>query len=278
MNAIHINWTKPFLNRTNGIYEIEDFEILTTILSALKWREKNGSIKMITDSVGAEYYEKLGLTAIWDGVENILDDINVNAEVFWAAGKIFALASQTAPIAMIDTDFIVWEKIDLDKIKDTAVIHFEELYSEVYPPKSFFNMEDYSFDNEFDWTLKPCNTAFCVIKNDEFLKYYTEKSIEFMQHTDEKNDTLAYMVFAEQRLFPMCAKKMDTDVIALSNLSQLFENGENCFTHTWGMKQQMRDNPNLRRDFCLRCINRIVQEYPYMYKIMKNINNLKQYF
>mgnify|MGYP000721346980 FL=1 len=40
MDAIHINWTKPFRNRFNVPYEVEDFEILTTILSALKWREK----------------------------------------------------------------------------------------------------------------------------------------------------------------------------------------------------------------------------------------------
>ena len=45
MDAIHINWTKPFRNRFNSPYEVEDFEILTTILSALKWREKNGIIK-----------------------------------------------------------------------------------------------------------------------------------------------------------------------------------------------------------------------------------------
>ena len=64
MDAIHINWTKPFRNRFNAPYEVEDFEILTTILSALKWREKNGNIKMVTDSVGAQYYKKTGLDVI----------------------------------------------------------------------------------------------------------------------------------------------------------------------------------------------------------------------
>ena len=50
MDAIHINWTKPFRNRFNAPYEVEDFEILTTILSALKWREKNGNIKSLSQS------------------------------------------------------------------------------------------------------------------------------------------------------------------------------------------------------------------------------------
>ena len=56
IEAFHSNWTAPFfeLNSHNEYY-IEDFEILTTIISALKWREKNGAIRMITDEVGAEY-------------------------------------------------------------------------------------------------------------------------------------------------------------------------------------------------------------------------------
>ena len=131
MDAIHINWTKPFRNRFNAPYEVEDFEILTTILSALKWREKNGNIKMVTDSVGAQYYKKTGLDVIWNSVENILDNVDVNSNVFWAAGKIFALKEQNAPVAMIDTDFIVWEKIDEEKLADVSVIHFENLYPAV---------------------------------------------------------------------------------------------------------------------------------------------------
>ena len=234
MDAIHINWTKPFRNRFNVPYEVEDFEILTTILSALKWREKNGNIKMVTDSIGAQYYKKTGLDVIWNSVENILDNVDVNSNVFWAAGKIFALKEQNAPVAMIDTDF--------------------------------------------DWNIKACNTAFCVIKNEQLLRYYTDKSIEFMRHTNEQNDRLAYMVFAEQRMLPMCAKKLNMSIMSFSDLNRLFKNGDNMFTHTWGMKQQMRDNAFLRADFCRRCIKRIIKDFPEMKNIIMNIENLKQYF
>ncbi len=278
MDAIHINWTKPFRNRFNAPYEVEDFEILTTILSALKWREKNGNIKMVTDSVGAQYYKKTGLDVIWNSVENILDNVDVNSNVFWAAGKIFALKEQNAPVAMIDTDFIVWERIDEEKLADVSVIHFENLYPDVYPPKDFFHMDNYEFDNDFDWNIKACNTAFCVIKNEKLLRYYTDKSIEFMRHTSEQNDRLAYMVFAEQRMLPMCANMLNMSIMAFSVLNRLFKNGDNMFTHTWGMKQQMRDNAFLRADFCRRCIKRIIKDYPEMKNIIMNIENLKQYF
>ena len=59
MKAFHSNWTAPYLINSS-LYEMKDYEILTTILSALKWREKNGSIKMITDRVGESYYKKIG--------------------------------------------------------------------------------------------------------------------------------------------------------------------------------------------------------------------------
>ena len=88
MDAIHINWTKPFRNRFNAPYEVEDFEILTTILSALKWREKNGNIKMVTDSVGAQYYKKTGLDVIWNSVENIIDNALIPMKAVLGTSKI----------------------------------------------------------------------------------------------------------------------------------------------------------------------------------------------
>lgn len=266
------------MNKTQGAYMTEDFELLTTILSALMWRAKNGKITMLTDSVGAEYYMRIGLDCIWDDLKIVLDDVDVNPDVFWAAGKLYALSKVNAPVAMIDTDFIVWETLDFDALSDITVIHFEDLYPDVYPPKEYFNMKNYEFDERLDWSLKACNTAFCVIKNDEFLKLYTDTAIEFMLSAQEENDRLKYMVFAEQRLLPMCAKMSGTEVEAFSNLDALFSEQEKRFTHTWGMKQQMRDNHALRYDFCKRCINRIIHEHPHMYAVMREIESLKQYF
>lgn len=266
------------MNKTRGEYQTEDFELLTTILSALMWRAKNGKITMVTDTVGAEYYRRIGLGDIWDSMEVLLDDIDVNPDVFWAAGKLYALKEQSAPVAMIDTDFIVWETLDFDALGEVTVIHFEDLYPDVYPPKEYFTMTEYEFDERFDWSLRACNTAFCVIKDNELLKLYTDTAVEFMRSAREENDRLAYMVFAEQRLLPMCAKLSGAAVSAFSSLDELFSERERRFTHTWGMKQQMRDNPALRYDFCKRCINRIIHENPHMYEVMRKIDSLKQYF
>ena len=277
MNAIHINWSKPFTIRNKAFF-VEDFELLTTILSAMKWREKNGKIKLVADEAAIMLYKEMGLLCLWDnGVEALHVDEDIDSVMFWAAGKLFALKEQTAPVAVLDTDFIVWDSILFDKLPECSVIHFEDLYPDVYPDFEYFKMKNgYSF-NGFDRTVKPCNTAFAVFKDGELLKYYTETAVNFMKNSENTGDTLKYMVFAEQRLLPVCAKKVGAEILAFSDLPRLFKDGSQCFTHTWGMKQQMRDNEALRYEFCMRCINRIKNEYPEIYEILRDIDMFKRY-
>lgn len=279
MEAVHVNWTKPqYISK--GEYAAEDFEILTTILSALKWREKNGSIKMITDSRGAEYYKSRGMCSIWNDIETILDEVPdcIDPCMFWAGGKLFALSKSTAPLAVLDTDFIVWDKIAFNNLGDIAVIHDEDIYPDVYPDREHFKMKNgYKFDPALDWSVRPVNAAFYVISNNELLKCYTSEALRFMENAGQ-GDNLTYMVFAEQRLLSMCAKKLGIDIYVISNLERLFKDGERYFTHTWGMKQQMRDMPKLRTDFCLRCINRIMREFPEYAEMLSGIDELSKYF
>ena len=279
MNAVHINWTKPYFVRNSGSYTIEDFEILTTILSALKWREKNGSIKMITDSVGADFYRRNGMECLWDGgIEISIDNIKEDAYMFWAAGKLHALKNEKAPVAVIDTDFIVWGEILFDKLPELTVIHDEELYPDVYPDVNAFRMKGaYRFDPSWNWSVKALNTAFYVIKSPELLKYYTDEAIYFMENAEQQEDPLRYMVFAEQRLLAMCAEKQGYEVRTFSTLEKLFRNGEGWFTHIWGMKQQMRDNDELRDAFCRRCVGRILRDYPEYRAMLENIEVIKKY-
>ena len=279
MQAIHSNWTKPRKNAC-GEFFIDDFDILTTIISALKWREKNGIIKMATDSIGYEFYKSRNLLTIWDEVTTELDDIpdTINPQQFWAAGKLYALNNADIPVAMIDTDFIVWDRLAFDNLNDITVIHREELYSDVYPDIYHFDMKrGYVFNPDFDWRLKPASTAFYVMKNAGLRDIYIREAIDFMQNSNE-GDSLTYMVFAEQRLLPMCANASGITINEFSNLEQLFRDGERYFTHTWGMKQQMRDNPNLRYDFCMRCARRIKDDFREYMPILSKIPEIKDYF
>lgn len=285
INGFHSNWTKPFCSSNKNVqYTIDDFEILTTILSALKWREHNGSIKMITDEIGASYYNKLGMEGIWDlGIDVSLDTCiqeEVNSDIFWAAGKIFALGLQETPCAMIDTDFIVWKPLkELLIDKEICTIHKEDIIPEVYPPLEYFNMkEEYTFNPKWDWGVLPCNTAFTYISSQEFKDYYTASSIDFMKNFKKGNDRITNMVFAEQRLISMCANFMDLEVNELVKFKELSHGSQSYFTHTWGYKNVMRQDYNKRKEFCIKCMRRIKNDFPEYEYIIANMESLKEYY
>ena len=276
MNAFHTNWTKPFFLRNQGSpYFIEDFDLLTTILSALEWRKHNGGIQMVTDAVGAEYYRKLGLEHIWDlGITASLDALDNEAIFplsFWAAGKIFALAQQSAPCVMIDTDFIVWKSLAADINGVTlAAAHREGISSEIYPEKAFFNMDkNYQFPAEWDWTVLPCNTALLYIADEQFKEYYTTESIRFMRNLRETKNITAEMVFAEQRLLAMCAVARGIQIKTMLDIDNL--ETQDAFTHVWGLKRELQTNPEKRREFCLNCKERIISDFPEEAAILEKI-------
>lgn len=283
INAFHSNWTTPFFKlNPDKEYYIEDFEILTTIISALMWRAKNGSIKMITDEIGASYYRKLGIDKIWDlGIDTSLEKIDnsIDSNLFWAAGKIHALKNYEAPCVMLDTDFIVWDTIeDLLLKSDISVIHKEEINPWVYPNKEYFSMKNgYLFDEKWNWTVLPSNTAFAYIADNKFKEYYTTESIKFMKNLINSDDRIVNMVFAEQRLISMCAERKNIKINELMTLESLFSENQKLFTHTWGYKQEMKNDFNKRKEFCIRCINRIISDYPQYKDMLMNIKALEIY-
>lgn len=268
LHAFHVNWTRPFFARSpDKPYTVEPFELLTTALSALSWRRANGTIRMICDEEAERYYRTLGLSFLWDGgMHALLDAIpdDVNPIPFWAAGKLYALSAMRAPCVMIDTDFIVWKPLaPLLNGLDAAAIHREDIMPDIYPgPQAF--AKSHGFDlSAFDWSVQPLNTALAYFGSDDFRRYYAETAIRFIRSAPEADDVLTYMVFAEQRLLAMCAAKKRVRAAALSNLPALFGGAQQgYFTHIWGFKQQMRDEPALCEDFCRRCASRLRRDFP----------------
>ena len=100
-----------------------------------------------------------------------------------------------------------------------------------------------------------------------------------MRCSPDAVDALTYMVFAEQRLLAMCAEKKHAHAAALSDLPALFGGAQNgCFTHIWGFKQQMRENPELYEDFCRRCAARLQKDFPEESKTIAKISELSPFF
>ncbi|MGO5028169.1 DUF6734 family protein [Candidatus Agathobaculum pullicola] len=284
LRAFHSTWTRPFFVRSpDQPYAVEPFELLTTALSALAWRRENGPIRMICDTKALRYYDTLGLTFLWDeGVHPLLDAVpdDVNPMAFWAAGKLYALSAMPSPCVMIDTDFICWKPLaPLLTGLDTAAIHREDITPDIYPDARTFT-QTHSFDfTAFDWTVQPFNTALCYLADDDFRRYYTDTAIRFIRCSRDADDVLTYMVFAEQRLLAMCAARKHIRVTALSDLESLFTGSQQgFFTHIWGFKQQMRDEPALHEDFCRRCAARLRRDFPDAAERIATVPTLAPFF
>lgn len=283
IQAFSSNWTRPYaMSHPGQPYEIPDFELLTTVLSALMWRKNNGSIRMITDCVGERYYRSLGLDSLWDGgISCELDAIpyTIDPSTYWAVGKLYALQHISAPCVMMDTDFIVWCKLE-ERLasSDLAVIHREDLMPDIYPDREVFSLaRGYSFPENWDWETPACNTALTWFGSEELRQEYITQALKFVRAT-RGHDSLIYMVFAEQRLLAMCAQANGYQIDALSTPEELFQPDQKEFTHTWGFKQAMMEHPEMREAFCARCAARITRDFPEYRDICAGIPSLRKYF
>lgn len=263
MRAIHSFWSAPNRDRNGGEIVMPDYELLTMMLSALKWRQLNGPIQMITDSAGAAFFDRAGLGELWSEPPNTaLDSLDADPFRFWAAGKLHALRGVDAPCVMLDTDMIVWADLSPQCTDAVVAAHREALDPGVYPdPAAFVLAEGYSFPWEWDFTLPAANTAFLYLPDNNLKAYYIDAAFAFMRalRNDEIDPTVS-MCFAEQRILPMCASARGYALRTL--LDEYALNDQDCITHLWGHKNELAASPERRVAYCLRCVLRLLSDFP----------------
>lgn len=283
MRAFQILRTK-----NNPNFKVADFEIFTMVLSALEWRKYNGEIFLYTDSIGLQIVQDAGISEIWDGVYtslNVLDNLGIDENIFWAGAKIFALGYNPLPCVMIDLDFILWQPLNFDRFKnELAVIHRESTDLPCYPRADFFNFdENFTLPENLNWELEPCNAAFVYFGNEKFVKAYRDFAFEFMNaaaplETQTGWDLLPYMVFIEQRWFAMCAEICGVKIHSLSDMQKLSDRRQKFYTHVWGYKQHLRDNPAEAEKFCKDCAGRISYDFPKFAGNFSKLERWQKYF
>ena len=279
MKGFYSLWTAPYFAKGGGEFHLEDYEIATLLLSVAAYQAYNGETRMYADDAACAYLKAEGMEDIFDrGVVRMEVPDDIDPLVYWAAGKMVALKAEDAPSVMIDTDLIIWKNIEKE-LKDAyvKVIHREELNPEIYPdPGSFAMKEGYEFPKSWDFKVLPANTALLYIADQDLKDRYTCESLRFMQMSEHTDDNLCHMVFAEQRILPMCAAAKGYGVEAFcSDMWKLRE--QSLFTHIWGHKSVFRFNMDERRAFCRRCIKRLASEFPMMYVKAREIKELEEY-
>ena len=142
MKIIFVNWTKPFFHRDkfNGYkkditvvdnqdeYNLQPYELYMQLASITSAKKFGGvPIKLYTDTVGRDYYQKIGILDLFDEVDvdvlNKLDSTLVNPAQFWTSGKIFSICHEKPPFLFLDLDLNA-EDYETGKIKNA-----DELYT-----------------------------------------------------------------------------------------------------------------------------------------------------
>jgi len=262
--AFHVLWTKP-ITTTGKHFSMNNAEILTMVVSALMWQKYNGSIKLYTDKVGYKFVREMKLLALWDGgidtelLEN--NDYPIDAEIFWAAGKLIALEAQTSPCVMLDTDLIVTQSIrHLLEPTDITALHSEALNPEVYLPSLLLKKPlRFHFPKDYNWNVLPSNTAFLYINNELFKNFYLNESKRFMfLNTEKPTEMVSQMVFAEQRLLSICADCQQLSINYL--LADPFSLANSTVIHLWGFKNLLRRNNNVQTIYSKQLIEKFGEE------------------
>lgn len=284
LRAIHAVWTAPSMyvydksgvyNRRKGQYSQEDFEVLSTVLSALLWRKMNGPIKLYTDTTGYTYYQNMGMLNLWNGgidtktfqksspfIESnktvtFSHNNLVLPDIFWAAGKIFATQAETAPFVMMDTDMLVWSALSqMVGNNKLMAFHPETLndYNSCYLPYELLKKPDgYNPPSYWNWDANPYNTALVYYSDHalakQFKKSYTNMALDFMQdNTQRPAEMVSQMVFAEQRIFGMERTNMST--LPFATFLKSADEKNKPFTHLWGSKAAARDDAQKNKVLC----------------------------
>jgi hypothetical protein len=298
MKAIHVNSTLPavpYLGRLKGPdgYQMEDFELLTTILSAAAWRRFNGPIKLYTDRVGEAYYRRLGMTKLWDGGIDtaILESLPtaISHDVFWTAGRVAALRAEAAPFVSLDTDLVVWGPLADLITSDFMALHPEPSHHGVYRPRCELSTPPGYAWQEWDWDESPCNASLTYYADDRLTKMFYDEAMAFIVGNSIQREAIGRLpvhdVFVAQRLLPMCALRLGIRPAYFLNWPRperdsatMADGGQNqLVTHVWAYKDALKADPERRESFCRQCVARIRTDYPEFLGMLRHVASLQRY-
>ena len=164
MRAVHTIWTKPatykvkkkwFQESTDSIYTTrsvdsnyyrKDFELLTLVVSALFYKKYSGKIDLYTDDIGYRYLKEQKVLDFYDDVNvDVLNKFDsVRPDIYWAAGKVKVIQSQTEPFISLDTDAVIYDNVEkyVNKKDPLVGFHYEMFGNEFYPFRSEIKTAD----------------------------------------------------------------------------------------------------------------------------------------
>lgn len=273
----------------DGSFRQTKGELLCTVsnLAFIKHYYPNFHTILFVDKFTKSYYDSFGITQLFDEVnDTLLDkDIDIDKEIFWAAGKLIAQRETKGPTLMMDLDF--WLFSDISKFgvfeSDVACLWAEEISGDFYhTPEEALKNSDLSLT--YNWDNYGLNVSFLYLSDDEFKNRYCNLAIDYMKSMYgkiSKNlsfiERTKYILFAEQYLLNQLIKDDNKGVKVLiddyyniqgiNHIHSIGINLDNCpnyFYHMGNHKDHFKINDDFAKNaiewFYEKTISTIVDE------------------
>ena len=252
MKVIFVNWTKPFFERKNFVgykkhstfeysgddYTLPEYEILMQTASITSAKVKTGfPIKLITDKVGRQYYEKIGLLDLFDEVdvdtlETLNEEYDINPAQFWTSGKIISICKETPPFLFMDLDLIIEEDLP------NWIFNYDVVHTHWELSRSFLYIEKYMIDNlglnipTFDDRMLIPNTSFLFINNKSVLDDYLKLHLEIVTKKYEQVPDWLWLM-SDQHILGYTIRDLNSKVTSFSDKTyvQFPDNTKNGVGH-----------------------------------------------
>lgn len=283
LNGYHSYWSKPRLAQGHRL-SVSDYELLTMGLSVAQFRKLGYKMTLVTDSIGAQFYEQLGVTCLYDEVLTDLDKVaGVDPNIFWAAGKLYAYELMPTPSISIDLDAVVWGIPDgLDEhVYDVGVLHEDFSDWDCYHSSRELYGDLGFKSNSWNWNVIPYNVGVLWFNNDILLSMYVSLSQMFMEnftrfYTREmmtrysrglvkkgRRARVFEQIFAEQQLLSMVADRVGARVYKFTEIDKSIDyiKSNKYVSHLWSMKSVYRSVPEIKDVVLAGLLNKLGSEY-----------------
>lgn len=206
--------SRIFIEKANEGSVIQDrTSLLVWFLSVLHWKTLGYEVVLYTDTITKDKFNELELLPLYDEV-HILDNSDVNKEVFWACSKILAVKQfmeehPNEEFILSDLDFIPFaDPAGFVKTENDLVTFYRESYRAYDKVKNFLTYEELSkLPGYYKGNVDPVNTCLLYIQKSilNAFKQYVDYELKFMSSNDRVFESGSasneIMVFLEQRLF-----------------------------------------------------------------------------
>ena len=157
--------------------------------------------------------------------------------------------------------------------------HMETLNRYFYPDKERMDVNNFEYNESWNWNLDVANTCMLYFKTDEFKKEYAQKAIEFEKNNNTDDPYLAEVqyLFADQRLPVMMLEEKNIDYGVFSNwkftpIDKDIPDWKKVtgdpllelvgFDHTWAYKHTLKKNPEAHKEYMDRHFEMMNDNFP----------------